>query len=372
MLILATPPASLASRSPSFSLVVVAGGGLDLAADLLDPPLDLGALAGPFDDRGVVLVDDHLLGPAQFAQGDVLELAAEALEDRLAAGEEGDVFEHRLAAVAVAGGLDGAAPEGAAELVDHQRGQGLAVDVFGHQDQRLAGVDHGLQERHQLLDVRDLLLVDQDVGVFEHRFHLLRVGDEIGREVAAVELHSLDPLDLGRQALAFVNGDHAVLAHLFHGVGQHVADLRVVVGGHGAHLGDLLLLVLDGDRHLLELLGHVGDGPLHALLEVQRIDAGHHGPKALVEDRLGEDRGGGGAVAGHVAGLRGDLADHPAPMFSYTSSRSISLATVTPSLVTVGEPKLFWRITFRPRGPRVTFTAWASLVTPRRRASRAS
>src|SRR4051794_10105307 len=61
-----------------------------------------------------------------------------------------------------------------------------------------------------------------------------------------------------------------------------------------------------------------------------------------------------------------------APMFSYLSSRSISLATVTPSLVTVGEPKLFWRMTLRPLGPRVTLTARASLETPRRIASRAS
>src|SRR5437867_3697809 len=61
-----------------------------------------------------------------------------------------------------------------------------------------------------------------------------------------------------------------------------------------------------------------------------------------------------------------------APMFSYLSSSSISLATVTPSLVTVGEPKLFWRMTLRPLGPSVTLTARASLPTPRRMASRAS
>ena len=40
-----------------------------------------------------------------------------------------------------------------------------------------------------------------------------------------------------------------------------------------------------------------------------------------------------------------------APMSSYLSSSSISLATVTPSLVTVGEPNDFWMMTFRPRGP---------------------
>ena len=59
-------------------------------------------------------------------------------------------------------------------------------------------------------------------------------------------------------------------------------------------------------------------------------------------------------------------------MFSYWSGSSISLATVTPSLVTVGLPKDFWMMTFRPLGPSVTFTALASLPMPRFMASRAS
>ena len=41
-----------------------------------------------------------------------------------------------------------------------------------------------------------------------------------------------------------------------------------------------------------------------------------------------------------------------APMFSNLSSSSISLATVTPSLVTVGAPKLFSSTTLRPLGPK--------------------
>src|SRR5688500_8630395 len=51
-------------------------------------------------------------------------------------------------------------------------------------------------------------------------------------------------------------------------------------------------------------------------------------------------------------------------MFSNLFSSSISLATVTPSLVTVGEPHDFSMTTFRPRGPRVTFTALARVSTP--------
>src|SRR5688572_25695916 len=54
-----------------------------------------------------------------------------------------------------------------------------------------------------------------------------------------------------------------------------------------------------------------------------------------------------------------------APMFSTASSSSISLATVTPSLVTVGEPNFLSRTTFRPFGPSVTLTASASWSMPR-------
>ena len=61
-----------------------------------------------------------------------------------------------------------------------------------------------------------------------------------------------------------------------------------------------------------------------------------------------------------------------APMFSNGLGRSISLETVTPSLVTFGEPKDFWSITFRPVGPSVTLTAAASLLTPASIAARAS
>src|SRR3954469_7444731 len=60
-----------------------------------------------------------------------------------------------------------------------------------------------------------------------------------------------------------------------------------------------------------------------------------------------------------------------APMFSNLFSSSISLATVTPSLVMVGEPNDFSITTLRPLGPSVTFTASASVLTPLRMASRA-
>ena len=61
-----------------------------------------------------------------------------------------------------------------------------------------------------------------------------------------------------------------------------------------------------------------------------------------------------------------------APMFSNWSLRKISRAIVTPSLVTTGEPVIFSRMTLRPLGPSVDFTASASLSTPTNIRSRAS
>src|SRR3954449_11259484 len=60
-----------------------------------------------------------------------------------------------------------------------------------------------------------------------------------------------------------------------------------------------------------------------------------------------------------------------APIFSYGSSSSISLAIDTPSLVMVGAPHFFSTTTLRPLGPIVTLTASASLLTPASRPRRA-
>ena len=67
----------------------------------------------------------------------VLELEAELLGDDLAAGEDRDVLEHPLAAVAEAGRLDGDGLEGAAQLVDDDRRERLTLEVLGD-DRRAA------------------------------------------------------------------------------------------------------------------------------------------------------------------------------------------------------------------------------------------
>src|SRR3546814_2181072 len=61
-------------------------------------------------------------------------------------------------------------------------------DVLGNDQQRLARLHHGLQQRQHGLQAAELLLVDQDVGVIEHRLHLVGVGRSEGH---TSELQSL-------------------------------------------------------------------------------------------------------------------------------------------------------------------------------------
>ena len=116
-----------------------------------------------------------------------------------------------------------------------------------------AGLHHRFENRQHGLQARELLLVEQDVGILELGHHLVGVGDEVGREIAAVELHAFDDLELGLGALGFLDRDHALIADLLHGLGDHVADFLVAIGGDGADLGDLVRR-LDLLRLLLEIL----------------------------------------------------------------------------------------------------------------------
>ena len=239
----------------------------------LDPGLDRVLFAGAVDDGRRVLVDHDALGAAEVVEGGVLEPVAALFRDDRAARERRDVFEHGLAAVAEAGGLDGGHAERAAELVHDERGEGLAVDVFGDDEQRGAHLRDLLQDGEEVLHRGDLLVMDEDHDVFERDLHVVGVRHEVRREVAAVELHALDGVERGLGALGLLDRDDAVLADLVHRVGDEVADLGVVVGRDGADLGDLVL-ALDVAAEGLELGHDRLHGGVDAALEVHRVRAG--------------------------------------------------------------------------------------------------
>src|SRR5215470_13527627 len=291
-----------------FLAVVIRSGLFDLAADGGDAPLDVSRLARALDDRRVVLVDGDLLGAAQVFELDVLKLDPQVFADHLAARQDGDVFEHGFATIAEARRLDGADLQRAAQLVDDQRRQSFPLDIFRDDQQRLAQLGHLLEQRQQILHRADLLLVKQNQRVLERRLHALGVGHEIGRQIAAVELHTLDHFEQRVQRLRLLDGDDAVFADLLHRLGDDPADGLIAVGRDRADLGDGV--ALDRFGLLLNSLDRPLDGFLDAAFQSRRISPGGHGLDPLFENLASQNRRSGRAVAGHVRGLRRHLAHH--------------------------------------------------------------
>src|SRR5215470_8144537 len=173
-------------------LVVVGSSFLGLLPDRLDTSLDVSALAGAIDDGGVLFLHDHLLRLAQIVQGRLLERQTDLVRDHRAAGEDGDVLQHGLAAITEARCLDAGHLEDAADVVDDQGCQRLTLDVLGNDQQRASRLRHALEQRQELTDVGNLLVDQQDYRLFQLGGLVLLVVDEVRREVAAVELHALD------------------------------------------------------------------------------------------------------------------------------------------------------------------------------------
>ena len=166
--------------------------------------------------------------------------------DDYASRQDGDVFQHFLAAVAEARSLDCANLQLATQTVDNQRRQSLTVYVFCNHQERTAGLYGRFQDGQEVFQVGNLLIVNQDVRVLHHALHFLRIRYEIGRKVATVELHALNHADSRVGSFGFFNRDDAVFRNLAHGVGYQLADNRVIVGRYGSHLLDFLVVVAYG------------------------------------------------------------------------------------------------------------------------------
>ena len=145
----------------------------------------------------------------------------------------------------------------------------------------------------------------ENVSVLEDGFLTLLVGHEVGRQVALVEAHTLGGLQGGVEGVGLLDGDDALGADLLEGLGDELAD-GGVVGGDGGRGSDLLG-GLDGLGVGVQLLNDGLDGLVDAALEGDRVGAGGDVTQALVNQRLGQNGRGGGAVTRDVVGLLGNF-----------------------------------------------------------------
>src|SRR6185369_10480115 len=163
--------------------------------------------------------------------------------------------------------------EDAADVVDDQGRQRFAINVFSDDQKRLAGFRYLLEYGQEIANVRDLFVIEQDIGIFEQRHLLVGVVDEVRRQVAAVELHALDDFELVLQARTVFDGDHAFLAHFFHRFGNDVADVGVRVGGNRTDLRDLFARGA-GLRKFFQFFNDRVHSFVDAALKIHRVHAG--------------------------------------------------------------------------------------------------
>ena len=196
----------------------------------------------------------------------------------------------------------------AAQLIHDQGRERFAFHVFRDDEERTSSLRYFLEQRQHVLQARDFLLVNEDVGVIEDRFHRFRVGHEVGREVTLVELHAFDHVEAGFDRLGFFHRDGAVLADFVHGVGNNFADRLVPVSGHRRDLSDLGA-VTDLLRDLAELSNNGFHSLVDAALERGRVRAGRDIAETFPVDGLSEHGRGGGAVTSDIGSLGGDFAN---------------------------------------------------------------
>ena len=184
-------------------------------------------------------------------------------------------------------------------------------------------------------------------------------------------MHALDDFEGGLGGLRFLDRDHAFAADLLHGLGDQLADDRVVVRGDRGDLR-LLLARLDRPRQSFQVIDGGLGRPLEATFQVDGAGAGHHVAHAVGEDGVRQDDRRAGAVAHGLAGLLGGLPQHLRTQVLFRVRQVEFLGDGDAVVAHERRAPLLLDQHGLGFGPSVTRTASASWVAPRNSFSRAT
>ncbi len=277
---------------------------MHLCLDLCDTRSDSFFVAGTIDNSGVLLADIDSLSSTEHVECGLLQFDTFLLGDYSTACEDGNVLQHLFATIAKARCFDSTDLKLCTQTIDYKGSQSLAVHVLSDDEQRTSALYSGFEYRQQLLEIRDLLIVDEDVWFLHLNLHSLGVGNEIGADISAVELHALYNIDGGVHTFGFADSDDAIFGNLAHCVGDEAADLSIVVGTDSSHLLNFIKIVSDDNRLLLDLLHNGSYSFVDTALEIHRISSGGHVLEPHANDGLGENGSSCCSITGLISGLR--------------------------------------------------------------------
>mmetsp|Transcript_2415 Transcript_2415/g.5244 ORF Transcript_2415/g.5244 Transcript_2415/m.5244 type:complete len:257 (-) Transcript_2415:388-1158(-) len=237
-------------------------------------------------NNSVVLVDLDLFASSQLFGGGVFQFHSSFFGNNGSAGKKSQILHCCLAVVSKSWSLNGANLNTSSELVDHQSSQGFAFDIFGNNQQRALALDDRLQNRNELLQTANLLFNQQNVGIFQHTFLCLGIGDKVGTDESAFELHSFDDFQFIIESLSVLDGDNTFLANSFHGIGNQFSNFGISVGGNSSDLRNFFLAG-DGTANFREGVHNRVDGHIDAPSQILWVQASGDGLATLGINRTG-------------------------------------------------------------------------------------
>ena len=187
------------------------------------------------DDRGLVLGHGDAITRTEMLDTDFGQFDAGVLGDHVPTQRHREVFELGDPSVPETGGPDDHRLHRLVHVAADEKLQRRPVDVLGQHHQGPVGALGHLDARHDVLNLGDLLVGQQDQRIGMHRFHPLRVGDHVAGDVAVIELDAVDDVDRQPGGVALLGGDDARTCRRGRRrVEMASPDHLVVAGGEGA------------------------------------------------------------------------------------------------------------------------------------------
>jgi hypothetical protein len=196
----------------------------------------------------------------------------------------------------------------ATQSIHHHHRERVGLDVFADAQERSFLGGGQLQRGHDVGRAREHTVHHQYERVVERHLHAVRIGDEVGRGVAAGEARAVHHLERHAEALALLHRDDTVRADRADRLRDQLAELGIA-GREGRDACDVALAV-ERARLFGQHRECGRDGGRDAAAQRHRVAAGHERREAVADDLVGQDGGGTRAIARLLPGAKRHLAQH--------------------------------------------------------------
>ena len=265
--------------------------------------LDVLFVTGTVYDGRVILGNSYLVGSTQHFDSSLFQLQTFFLADDNTTGQHCNILQHFLATVTEARSLHCTNLQLRTQTVYNQSCQRFAIHIFCNNQQRTTGLYCRFEDRQEIFQVGNLLIINQDVRFFHFALHLLRIGNEVSREVTTVELHTFNHTDSSISTLCLFDSDNTVFGNFAHSVCNQLADNGVVVGRNGSNLLNLVIVVTHCFRLAFDRINHFGNSLVDTAFDIHRASTGSHVLQTFGYDSLSQNSSSCSTITCIITGL---------------------------------------------------------------------